>query len=186
MIEINSTSETVNLWDETIECLNENGKEWKDVKSVIVCPRLECRYVRITKNSFEEIARSFDYHNGFGHTEVPESLKLVGEDWWLERGEYDGSEWWEFKTRPNIPDERTELTGFKDGEAMVKDTELVEPLPCPFCGAKLGVSKAVNTKSYGINCDCGYYAPWKSTRREAVAAHNRVAKAVMENGETEK
>ena len=27
------------------------------------------------------------------------------DDSWLERGEYDGSEWWEMKTLPNIPKE---------------------------------------------------------------------------------
>jgi hypothetical protein len=26
---------------------------------------------------------------------------VVGKDWWLERHEYDGSEWWEFKTMPD-------------------------------------------------------------------------------------
>lgn len=25
---------------------------------------------------------------------------LVGDGWWIERAEYDGSEWWEFKTIP--------------------------------------------------------------------------------------
>ena len=25
---------------------------------------------------------------------------LVGDGWWIERFEYDGSEWWEFKTIP--------------------------------------------------------------------------------------
>lgn len=26
---------------------------------------------------------------------------VVGDDWWLERHEYDGSEWWEFKRLPS-------------------------------------------------------------------------------------
>lgn len=25
---------------------------------------------------------------------------LVGEEWWIERCEYDGAEWWEFKCIP--------------------------------------------------------------------------------------
>jgi len=28
------------------------------------------------------------------------SLTVAGDDWWLERHGYDGSEWWEFKTLP--------------------------------------------------------------------------------------
>lgn len=45
----------------------------------------------------------FTYDNGFG------SQELYGYIWfndgsWLERAEYDGSEWWEYKTTPEIPD----------------------------------------------------------------------------------
>lgn len=28
---------------------------------------------------------------------------IVGDDWWMERHEYDGSEWWEFKELPKKP-----------------------------------------------------------------------------------
>lgn len=46
----------------------------------------------------------FDYDSGYG------SQKLFGTVWlsddtWLERGEYDGSEWWEHRERPPIPEE---------------------------------------------------------------------------------
>jgi len=34
---------------------------------------------------------------------IRNDLYVVGEDWWLERGEYDGSEWWEFKRLPECP-----------------------------------------------------------------------------------
>jgi hypothetical protein len=44
----------------------------------------------------------FSYDNGFG------SQYLHGTIWyedgtWSERGEYDGSEWWEHRQRPEIP-----------------------------------------------------------------------------------
>jgi len=44
----------------------------------------------------------FDYDSGFGGQE------LYGIIWykdgtWSERGEYDGSEWWEYKSCPEIP-----------------------------------------------------------------------------------
>ena len=56
--------------------------------------------------SWEEFASiaNFDYDNDFGGNEIKLSLKVVGDDWWLERGEYDGSEWWEFKTQPRKPE----------------------------------------------------------------------------------
>lgn len=34
--------------------------------------------------------------------EVAHDLKIVGDDWWLERSEYDGAERWNFKTLPNF------------------------------------------------------------------------------------
>lgn len=64
----------------------------------------------------------------------------------------------------------------------IEPVDYEKPLPCPFCGRELDVSRAANTKSYGIHCDCGYYAPWKRTKRDAIATHNRVAKAAKESG----
>lgn len=31
---------------------------------------------------------------------------VVGKDFWLERGEYDGSEWWSFKTTPQCESDK--------------------------------------------------------------------------------
>lgn len=36
-------------------------------------------------------------------------LIVVGKDFWLERHEYDGSEWWEFKSIPMEPEETIEF-----------------------------------------------------------------------------
>lgn len=44
-----------------------------------------------------------EYDDGYGGNEIPMNLVVVGSDWWLERNEYDGSEWWEFKTIPQAP-----------------------------------------------------------------------------------
>ena len=48
-----------------------------------------------------------EYNNGFGLSEVNRYLTLVGEDFWLERHEYDGSEWWEYKSMPVEPEKTT-------------------------------------------------------------------------------
>jgi len=45
-----------------------------------------------------------DYDGGFRCAEINTSLKIVGDGWWLERGEYDGAEWWVFKTMPVMPE----------------------------------------------------------------------------------
>ena len=86
-------------------------------------PRLKCAVIRdydaswrdehgkeiflkegFSENDFEGFldAIDFHYHSGFGGQE------LFGFIWfedgtWAERGEYDGSEWWEYKSQPEIP-----------------------------------------------------------------------------------
>ena len=55
-----------------------------------------------TKENFETIL-DVDYDSGFGGQEIATNLKIVGDSWWLERHEYDGSEWWEFKEMPKEP-----------------------------------------------------------------------------------
>lgn len=42
----------------------------------------------------------FTYDAGYGGQEIAQDLVVVGESWWLERHEYDGSEWWEHKELP--------------------------------------------------------------------------------------
>lgn len=44
-----------------------------------------------------------EYDSSYGAPEVAQDLIVVGAGWWLERHEYDGSEWWEFKSMPTKP-----------------------------------------------------------------------------------
>ena len=85
--------EGTNLIDETMEALSSNGKTASDVK-----------YVQTANGSFSwasfcEVG-NFKYDSGYGGQEISYSLMIVGENWWMERHEYDGSEWWEFKCMP--------------------------------------------------------------------------------------
>jgi hypothetical protein len=84
-----------NLLKETIDILKENGKTLQDVKWIG-----DGDYY--STENFEKIL-DVNYDSGFGHHEIYLSLKVVGDNWWLERGEYDGSEWWEFKQKPETP-----------------------------------------------------------------------------------
>ena len=45
----------------------------------------------------------FQYDNGYGIQQLSGTIWLINGDW-FERGEYDGSEWWEYKTCPQIPE----------------------------------------------------------------------------------
>lgn len=86
----------MNLLAETIERLGQQGKQTADVRWV------GNQHGFAAWDRFE-IDADFDYNAGFGGTNVLTSLVVVGENWWLERHEYDGSEWWEFKTIPVKP-----------------------------------------------------------------------------------
>jgi hypothetical protein len=87
----------MNLRRETAEMLKGQGKTAADV-CWVQWGEFHCSWDEFVA------AANFDYDNGYGGNEIPMDLKVVGTDWWLERGEYDGSEWWEFKTMPIKPE----------------------------------------------------------------------------------
>ena len=45
---------------------------------------------------------NFEYDNGFG-LQLLSGIIWYKDGTWSERGEYDGSEWWEYKSRPKFP-----------------------------------------------------------------------------------
>ena len=83
-----------NLWTETVEFLEKYGKTLDDVLYI------QGDDFEITKKNFETVAKKTNYDGGYGAQHVATDLVLVGEDWWIERFEYDGAEWWEFKSIP--------------------------------------------------------------------------------------
>lgn len=90
-----------NLKEETKELLKENNKTLKDIIW------FGCKEVELI-GDLEKVL-DFTYDSGFGCQEVLEDLILVGKDFWLERHEYDGSEWWEYKNMPSRPKTKVEL-----------------------------------------------------------------------------
>jgi len=97
--------ELVNLLEETIEILKKNGKSPEDVRWV---GSKDGRFA-ISWDEFSKIADTV-YDVGYGSAQVAEDLVVVGYDWWLERAEYDGAEWWEFK---QLPTKRQDAKPFK-------------------------------------------------------------------------
>lgn len=81
---------------ETINKLNENHLTPDDVNWVGSRNGL---YV-LSWKEFEEKFKNLDYDNGYGSQVIASDLIVVGDNWWLERAEYDGLEWWEFRTPP--------------------------------------------------------------------------------------
>lgn len=83
-----------NLWEETIDRLKSENKSWDDVLFVT------CNDFDISKDNFMETAMNTMYDSGYGGQYIPKDIKIVGDDFWLDRGEYDGSEWWNFQQAP--------------------------------------------------------------------------------------
>lgn len=87
-----------NFLKETLEVLKAHGKTLDDIEWIggfDFC---------IDRAQFEKLA-DVEYNPGYGHQEVAKDIQLVGKDFWLERREYDGSEWWEYKAFPRKPAE---------------------------------------------------------------------------------
>lgn len=95
-----------NLLEETKEVLKNHSHTLHDIRFISVAERhfdehfyYVYKNAKVTKEILESIL-NFNYDDGYGSQEISEGLKLVGDDFWLERHEYDGSEWWEFKELP--------------------------------------------------------------------------------------
>ena len=86
-----------NLWNETMRKLADHNLDFdRDVIQVQTCDGY------INKELFKMMAMAINYDSGYGLAEIREDLLIVGKDWWLERDEYDGSEWWVFRTMPEL------------------------------------------------------------------------------------
>jgi hypothetical protein len=93
----------INLLVETLDVLRQNNKTPEDV--------LWCSSDKgyFSFDEFVEKAQGIDYDNGYGGVEISRGLIIAGKNWWIERAEYDGSEWWEFRTMPKKPENKIAL-----------------------------------------------------------------------------
>ncbi len=96
----------MNLARETLDILKKYRKTIHDARWVGHYD--SGRKKRISVDEFFVAAMRTNYDNDYGSPEIDASLVVVGDDWWLERAEYDGSEWWEFKTMPKEEDYEVE------------------------------------------------------------------------------
>jgi hypothetical protein len=99
-----------NLLEETISKIEHNGCSVKDVQWV------GNEYRCISWEEFVKIA-NIVYDEGFGGTRIAYDLMVVGKDWWLERHEYDGNEWWEYKKMPIKPNNIASIETVCDGSS---------------------------------------------------------------------
>lgn len=85
-----------NLLRETLDVLAAHNKDANDV----IWAGTE--QFEIPLDEFWKLA-DINYDNGYGGAEIAGDLIVVGADWWLERREYDGAEWWAFVMKPDRP-----------------------------------------------------------------------------------
>ena len=85
-----------NLLEETLEVLDEHGKTMNDIVWI------GTDEVEIPVDVFKRLADK-EYDDGYGSQKVATDLVICGSGWYMERREYDGSEWWEFKEPPHRP-----------------------------------------------------------------------------------
>lgn len=111
-----------NLLKETLDMMATNGKSPDDVEWVGT-ENGWCSW-----SHFAERAKDYNYHSGYdGGIEVNASLVIVGADWWMERHDYDGSEWWEFKTLPQRPEAERQIVRLDNDWVMGMWGENVSP-----------------------------------------------------------
>ena len=96
-----------NLLKETESEISNNNLEISDVVEVIFrnSSFSAGKVDSWQKGNWEDFAKLADrkYDEGFGCAEVEDVMIIFKDGSWLERYEYDGSEWWEYKKIPVIP-----------------------------------------------------------------------------------
>lgn len=80
----------INFKEEILECLKLHNKTVDEIQWI------GCKDYRIPMDEFWKLA-NVDYNNNCLYRLIPYDLLIVGLDWWMERNEYNGFEWWEFK-----------------------------------------------------------------------------------------
>lgn len=91
----------------------------------------------------------------------------------------------EFLSQREVPSIATDVAN-EFAHWLALEAEEDEPEPCPFCG---GMTEVVTDEQgyYGVSCiHCGYTSERYEQSIYAIAAHNRVARAVetVKKGET--
>ena len=86
----------MNAKKELLEILKENNKTVDNIVAIFI--KYELNYAKIIEiNTIEQL--DFNYNDG-GIQELYGYVLLDDQDW-LERHDYDGSEWWEYKKYPS-------------------------------------------------------------------------------------
>lgn len=103
---------------ETICAIKESDHKTSDVSFI---GSLDGKY-RISFKQFKKIA-NFDYDSGFGSPKIAIDLIICFKDnTYIKRGEYDGSEWWEYNEPLKLSKIFKEFTNLGGGSEIMWET----------------------------------------------------------------
>lgn len=95
----------MNLLQETIECMKENGVDFTDVSFI---GSADGKY-GMSCGDFCVMADK-EYDDGYGSAEVARDIIISFADGSIMcRGKYDGSEWWNFRKPFKVPEEYIQI-----------------------------------------------------------------------------
>ena len=98
----------MNLYDETVETLSLYDKTISDIEYI------GSIRTKINTNKALELMKKTNYDSGFGGQEIACNLMINGNGFIMIRGEYDGSEWWNYiQTDPSLPQVEREVKSFR-------------------------------------------------------------------------
>ena len=125
-----------NLLKETIADLADYGKGPADVRWVGSADGS----FALSWDAFIPLGVACNYDCDYGAQNIASDLVVVGDDWWLERHEYDGAEYWDFKQLPtcNPSTHPFELVANGDNQATI--AEMNRP------GGKYGMAMASSVR----------------------------------------
>lgn len=92
-----------NLYKELIDILTENNKTINNIEWIGTDKHI------VSTTDFLNIAKQTNYESGFGAQKVAKDLLIVGNDFWIMREQYDGSEWFEFYSMPTKPVKKLDI-----------------------------------------------------------------------------
>ncbi|MGY4756861.1 hypothetical protein LB439_06135 [Lactococcus lactis subsp. lactis] len=97
-----------NLYDETVTILESHDKTIADIEYI------GSSETKINTNKALELMKKTNYDSGYGGQEIAENLMIKGNGFIMTRGEYDGSEWWDYmQTAPSLPQVERDVKSFK-------------------------------------------------------------------------
>ena len=107
-----------NCYDELIETLEYINKTVGDIKWFIIKKEINygkndivIEFNQSNVNEKLEKLKTIEYDSGYGGQELFGCV-VFNDNTWLTRGEYDGSEWWEYQTCPSYEKARDYLLNY--------------------------------------------------------------------------